>query len=150
MLYSKEQKRQKLIKDLNSLCDNVLRPEYSVNSGGCLYVAYSISKLLDKRNINWELVLFCDTDYLNTDLHNLDIEYYNEHVSHYAIDIPNLGIINANNYWFQKYHDFYVSNINHFDLLHVYRNLSWNDVYETKNNITVYRLIKEVFVKYEN
>lgn len=49
----------KLVRNLNELCDNLVK-EYDVNCGGCCYVAYEIAKHLDRFHISYELRVLND------------------------------------------------------------------------------------------
>ena len=61
------------IDKLNKLCKK-LDLEYKINKGGCCFIAYLISKQLEKLNIPYELVVYDDEDRCDLDADSLTFD----------------------------------------------------------------------------
>lgn len=148
----------KLKKLLNSLCwflDNL----YNINNGGCCYVAYLISKHLDRIGVKYKLVIY---DYTKK---QIDLTHYEiihkvnsnnpkssvtgEYTcNHYCLYIERGGIINNCNIDDQAFQCI-IDGISSSDIKYIYRNGMWNNTYNSKNNKSVSKIISIFFKQYE-
>lgn len=145
-----------LQRDINSLC-KFLDETYSINLGGCCFLASLIAKYLDKLNIKYKLVIYEDTikDYRsiaheitncrkNKGFRNSVTGYYT--CSHYCLQILGSGVINGSKGYI---HQYTIPNISHKNIQWIYRNGYWNDSYNVQYNKAVKNIVKTFFSKYE-
>lgn len=147
----------KLQKSLNKLCET-LNSLYSINSGGCCYVAYLISKWLDKFNIRYQLVIY---NYSKKDVLGISCEVQSMRVNksphssvtrryscaHYCLLIIEGGYVNKGDVSGLKRHS--ISGITNKNIRWVYRTGCWNKMYDTRNNRVVKNMINSFFKNYE-
>ena len=133
------------IDKLNKLCKK-LDLEYKINKGGCCFIAYLISKQLEKLNIPYELVVYDDEDRCDLDADSLT---FDETANHYCIKILKQGIINQGNCNDEDYNVYNVK-LNSNDLEYIYNNGSWNCMYDSKNNQTIENIINNFFMQFKN
>ena len=133
------------IDKLNKLCKR-LDLEYKINKGGCCFIAYLISKQLEKLNIPYELVVYDDEDRCDLDADSLT---FDETANHYCIKILKQGIINQGNCNDEDYNVYNVK-LNSNDLEYIYNNGSWNCMYDSKNNQTIENIINNFFMQFKN
>lgn len=125
---------------LNELC-RVLHDKYSINWGGCAFVAYCIARNLSKRNIPYKVVLFgriTAEDMIRT----------NYACSHASIMAEEKFHINPHNsICGMKIPDESIVDLTPKELLAYYKNAkgSWNNDYDVKLNSTVSRQINNFF-----
>lgn len=132
----------KLVYDkLNELC-STLHDKYTINWGGCAFVAYCIARNLSERNIPYKVVLFgrfTAEDMVKT-------SYACGHASIMAEEkflINPYGI-------YRKISDSSIIDLTPKKLLVYYKNAkgSWNNDYNVKLNSTVSRQINNFFKNY--
>ena len=133
------------IDKLNKLCKK-LDLEYKINKGGCCFIAYLISKQLEKLNIPYELVVYDDEDRCDLDADSLT---FDETANHYCIKILKQGIVNQGNCNDEDYNVYNVK-LNSNDLEYIYNNGSWNCMYDSKNNQTIENIINNFFIQFKN
>lgn len=133
------------IDKLNKLCKK-LDLEYKINKGGCCFIAYIISKQLEKLNIPYELVVYDDEDRCDLDADSLT---FDETANHYCIKISKQGIVNQGNCNDEDYNVYNVK-LNSSDLEYIYNNGSWNHMYDSKNNHTIENIINNFFMQFKN
>ena len=133
------------IDKLNKLCKK-LDLEYKINKGGCCFIAYLISKQLEKLNIPYELVVYDDEDRCDLDADSLT---FDETANHYCIKILKQGIVNQGNCNDEDYNVYNVK-LNSDDLEYIYNNGSWNCMYDSKNNQTIENIINNFFMQFKN
>lgn len=133
------------IDKLNKLCKK-LDLEYKINKGGCCFIAYVISKQLEKLNIPYELVVYDDEDRCDLDADSLT---FDETANHYCIKILKQGIVNQGNCNDEDYNVYNVK-LNSNDLEYIYNNGSWNHMYDSKNNHTIENIINNFFIQFKN
>lgn len=133
------------IDKLNKLCKK-LDLEYKINKGGCCFIAYLISKQLEKLNIPYELVVYDDEDRCDLDADSLT---FDETANHYCIKILKQGIVNQGNCNDEDYNVYNVK-LNSNDLEYIYNNGSWNCMYDSKNNQTIENIINNFFMQFKN
>lgn len=133
------------IDKLNKLCKK-LDLEYKINKGGCCFIAYVISKQLEKLNIPYELVVYDDEDRCDLDIDSLT---FDETANHYCIKISKQGIVNQGNCNDEDYNVYNVK-LNSNDLEYIYNNGSWNRMYDSKNNQTIENIINNFFIRFKN
>ena len=133
------------IDKLNKLCKK-LDLEYKINKGGCCFIAYLISKQLEKLNIPYELVVYDDEDRYDLDADSLT---FDETANHYCIKILKQGIVNQGNCNDEDYNVYNVK-LNSNDLEYIYNNGSWNCMYDSKNNQTIENIINNFFMQFKN
>ena len=133
------------IDKLNKLCKK-LDLEYKINKGGCCFIAYVISKQLEKLNIPYELVIYDDEDRYDLDADSLT---FDETANHYCIKILKQGIVNQGNCNDEDYNVYNVK-LNSNDLEYIYNNGSWNHMYDSKNNHTIENIINNFFMQFKN
>jgi len=122
--------RKHLFKKLNELCLD-LEDKYSINCGGCCYVAACIAEQLEIYNIPFTII------------------HYDECSCHYAIKVSD-RYINRSDYKKKEItEELEESSWYLFD--EYYANIGyWNNTYNKKYNSTVKRKIKSTFKKCEN
>ena len=133
------------IDKLNKLCKK-LDLEYKINKGGCCFIAYVISKQLEKLNIPYELVVYDGEDRCDLDADSLT---FDETANHYCIKILKQGIVNQGNCNDEDYNVYNVK-LNSNDLEYIYNNGSWNCMYDSKNNQTIENIINNFFIQFKN
>lgn len=148
-----------LVKKLNSLC-NSIDQKYDINYGGCCYLSYLIAKHLEALNLEYDLIIFDSFSKNKTSIinevtnckrnrkfhHSVTGEFCS---NHYCIRLKGAGIINGCEYG--KKDGFYViPNISYKNIRWIYRGGDWNTRYETSNNKTVKKLVREFFKEYES
>lgn len=133
------------IDKLNKLCKK-LDLEYKINQGGCCFIAYVISKQLEKLNIPYELVVYDGEDRCDLDTDSLT---FDETANHYCIKILKQGIVNQGNCNDEDYNVYNVK-LNSNDLEYIYNNGSWNCMYNSKNNQTIENIINNFFIQFKN
>ena len=133
------------IDKLNKLCKK-LDLEYKINKGGCCFIAYLISKQLEKLNIPYELVVYDDEDRCDLDADSLT---FDETANHYCIKILKQGIVNQGDCNDEDYNVYNVK-LNSDDLEYIYNNGSWNCMYDSKNNQTIENIINNFFMQFKN
>ena len=133
------------IDKLNKLCKK-LDLEYKINKGGCCFIAYLISKQLEKLNIPYELVVYDDEYRCDLDTDSLT---FDETANHYCIKILKQGIVNQGNCNDEDYNVYNVK-LNSNDLEYIYNNGSWNHMYDSKNNHTIENIINNFFMQFKN
>lgn len=133
------------IDKLNKLCKK-LDLEYKINKGGCCFIAYVISKQLEKLNIPYELVVYDDEDRCDLDTDSLT---FDETANHYCIKILKQGIVNQGNCNDEDYNVYNIK-LNSNDLEYIYNNGSWNRMYDSKNNQTIENIINNFFIRFKN
>ena len=133
------------IDKLNKLCKK-LDLEYKINKGGCCFIAYVISKQLEKFNIPYELVVYDSEDRCDLDVDSLT---FDETDNHYCIKILKQGIVNQGNCNDEDYNVYNVK-LNSNDLEYIYNNGSWNCMYDSENNQTIENIINNFFMQFKN
>ena len=133
------------IDKLNKLCKK-LDLEYKINKGGCCFIAYVISKQLEKLNIPYELVVYDGEDRYDLDVDSLT---FDETANHYCIKILKQGIVNQGNCNDEDYNVYNVK-LNSNDLEYIYNNGSWNCMYDSENNHTIENIINNFFIQFKN
>lgn len=133
------------IDKLNKLCKK-LDLEYKINKGGCCFIAYVISKQLEKFNIPYELVVYDSEDRCDLDVDSLT---FDETANHYCIKILKQGIVNQGNCNDEDYNVYNVK-LNSNDLEYIYNNGSWNCMYDSENNQTIENIINNFFMQFKN
>lgn len=124
---------------LNELC-RVLHDKYTINWGGCAFVAYCIARNLSERNIPYKVVLFgrmTAEDMIRT----------NCACSHASIMAEEKFLINPYSICGMKLSGESTVDLIPKELLAYYKNAkgSWNDNYDVKLNSTVSRQINNFF-----
>ena len=146
-----------LLRNLNSLC-KFLDETYSVNLGGCCFLASLIARHLDKLNIKYDLVIYdnyakdrvCIEHEViscrkNKGLNNSVTGYYS--CNHYCLQIRGAGIINGDDC--KSEHRYSIPDVSYKNIRWIYKNSSWNDCYEVQHNKTIKNIVKEFFKEYE-
>lgn len=124
---------------LNELC-RVLHDKYTINWGGCAFVAYCIARNLSEHNIPYKVVLFgrmTAEDMIRT----------NYACSHASIMAEEKFLINPYSIYVANTLDEHMVNLTPKELLAYYKNAkgSWNNNYDVKLNSTVSRQINNFF-----
>ena len=142
-----------LKRSLDCLC-NCLNKLYSINNGGCCYVAYLIACHLDRLKIKYDLVIY---DYQKKDEVCINSEVQNMYLpnsvtgkqtcEHYCISISGGGVVNKGDVTYLK--KYVVRDITSRNLKWLYRNGYWNRMYSRSNNKCVKGMINLFFSKYE-
>ena len=135
---------------LNELC-SFLDTAYDINSGGCCYVSYLISKELEKLGIEYKLILYDeefedyeDQEYVQKAIkeRNLFCTGCGDFVSgHYAIVVDDL-IINPSRYDDET--SITVS-VNSKDIQWLYETGDWNECYNISLNAILRNYIHTFF-----
>lgn len=138
---------------LDQLCqclDNL----YSINCGGCCYVAYLIACHLDRLKVKYDLIIYDDSkkDVLDVSFSILNRELPNSVTGkktcmHYCISISGSGVINEGSFFRWKKHT--IKGITSKNLKWLYRNGAWNRTYNRKDSKCVKGIIDSFFLKYE-
>lgn len=138
---------------LDCLC-SYLDKLYSINSGGCCYIAYLIACHLDKLKVKYDLVIY---DYKRKDEACINSEVQNmclpnsvtgkQTCEHYCISISGGGVVNKGDVTGLK--KYIVKGITNKNLKWLYKNGYWNRMYNRDNNKCVKGMINSFFSKYE-
>jgi len=115
--------RKKLFTKLNQLCLE-LDNKYSVNSGGCCYIAACIAEQLEEFNIPFEII------------------HYDIYSCHYAVKVSDRYINRCD---YRKKEIYEILDYNSKEMFNMYYNGHWNPTYEVKYNSVVHRKIKKLF-----
>ena len=140
------------MQDLNRLCQ-LLNKKYSINRGGCCYVAYLIARNFDRLHIPYKLVIF---DHYDKDLMAVKQELYKQRshrssyksvtgansCTHYCLQVGE-ELINAANY--SRLFKYVIPDINYKHILWIYHHGLWNRRYCTRNNLAIKRIINNYF-----
>lgn len=136
---------QQLITDLNDLCER-LNENYTVNSGGCCYLAACIAENLSKLNIKYKICIY-----------DADEEYpraltYRYRIKNNLLDTVNHIYLRVDKYYINKRlfrKTIEVSYINSDQILNYYYNniSSWNHLYDKHNNKIIKNMVNECFSK---
>lgn len=153
------QNLKQITESINSLCE-LLDKEYDINNGGCCYIAYLIAKELDKLNIKYTLKIFdsekkdrisIKNEVLRKKLNSNPNESVvgNNSCNHYCLYILRGGEINYGDFYTREYHCYTINNISAKNIQWIYKNGSWNKLYNTNNNKLIESLIKKHFKQYD-
>lgn len=146
-----------LLRRINSLC-KFLDETYSVNCGGCCFLAYLIAKHLDKLGMEYTLVIYdnCGKDRIQIE-HEVTSCRKNKGCSnsvtgvhscnHYCLQLIGAGVVNGGQE--DDYHRYIISDISHKNIRWIYTNSEWNDCYEIRHNKTIKNIVNEFFKEYE-
>lgn len=150
----------KLIKKLNSLCE-FLNEAYSVNQGGCCFLASLIAKHLDKLSIKYDLVIYDHyakykelikreviSCHRNRGVSNSVVGYCA--CNHYCLRVKGAGVINGDNFQEETEYQYTIPDISYKNVKWIYKNSRWNDCYDMKYNKVIRNIVKEFFKEYES
>lgn len=146
-----------LRRNLDKLC-KYLASTYSINFGGCCFVAAEIAKHLDKLKIKYTLVVESNAgknvvnikEEIRSRVHNrcdsdsLTGSYTG---NHYYIHIVGIGDINKAGR--NLYPIYKLDSITGNDIEWLYKNSNWNDEYDTEYNEAIKNYINSFFIPYE-
>lgn len=147
-----------LAKSLNSLC-KFLHETYSVNFGGCCFLAYLIAQHFDRLGLDYDLVIY-DESY--KDRVSIEHEVISRHrnkgafhsvtgyhsCNHYCLQLRGAGVINGDDED-EEEHCYTIPDVTYKNIRWIYRNSEWNDCYEVRHNKTIKNIVKEFFKEYE-
>lgn len=147
-----------LARELDKLCEQ-LDDKYDINCGGCCYICWQIARHLERLGLKYNLVLYNESV-----KHEDRINYEIKHMSksnlawdsvvdlgtcyHYCIQIRGSRRINSGDYSKDLF-KYVIKDVTFKHIRWIYKNGSWNEFYNTKNNVAVRKLISEFFKKYE-
>lgn len=135
------QSREKLSKKLNLLC-KYLNDEYSINFGGCCYVAYLMASLLKHDGIKYKVIVFDSENFCKR---KTFIEDPWDH-THYCIQVDNY-LINEDNC--EGLYKVVYKRVTPKDLKKHYFRSSWNDTYDVTNNSFIEKIIRTSYEKFK-
>lgn len=147
-----------LARSLNSLC-KFLHDTYSVNYGGCCFLAYLIAQHLDQLGLEYDLVIYDDC---HKDRVSIEHEVLSRHrnkgfhnsvtgphsCSHYCLQLRGAGVINSDDDD-EGEHRYTIPDVSYKNIRWIYRNSEWNSRYEVRHNKTIKNIVKEFFKEYE-
>lgn len=146
-----------LQRSLNELCQQ-LNNTYSINSGGCCFVAYLIAFHLDRLGLRYKLLIFTkelkDDISISSEVHS-KIRNNSRKTSivgsgtcnHYALYLDGGGTINVEDFYiFNKY---IIEDINSSNIKWIYRSGRWNPEYNIHNNRIIRKTFNAFFNGYE-
>lgn len=146
-----------LVNSINRLCE-FLDYEYSINNGGCCYVASILAINLERLKIPYSLVVYdsCGKDFASIN-REVSTKIKNRQSSrsvtglwtcnHYCLYIPGIGEINSMEDF--GYNRYIIRPVSSSNIKWIYKTGSWNDHYDPSDNKTVRSIIKAFFSKYE-
>jgi len=146
--------RQKLIEELDNLCDKLDR-KYDINCGGCCYIAYLISLVLSTFNIKYKLTIYDHEvnfhkklEIRNNIRNNRGFPCRLDTANHYAISISG-KTINKSSFspWPGKHLS--ISYIKPEEIKEMYTKGDWNDYYNRSHNGHISKLFYKIIKKYE-
>ena len=146
---------QRLVRDLNLLCDRLDR-DYNINYGGCCFVAYLMMKHFERLGFHPILVIESDCEEIDGG-EFLDCVQNricdcggigSQTCYHYFVSIPGAGYVNAGDYCRDSLNKF--RGLSAKDVQWIYKTGDWNSEYETRNNPMVGRKVAQVFRRYED
>ena len=162
--------RQKLIEELDNLCDKLDR-KYDINCGGCCYIAYLISLVLSTFNIKYKLTIYDHEvnfhkklEIRNNIRNNRGFPCRLDTANHYAISISG-KTINKSSFspWPGKHlsisyikpeeiKEMYTKSISYIkpeEIKEMYTKGDWNDYYNRSHNGHISKLFYKIIKKYE-
>ena len=122
---------------LNKLCCR-LQYQYSINYGGCCYVAYCISRMLEKDHIPFTVCIMGTRIY--TKLRNIK-----QSQPHYYLKVGETSI-NGSPQWL--YTVSHLTDVTSRMLLFHYKKHEWNDSYDYGNNLLIRKIIEDSYDKF--
>lgn len=147
-----------LRKSLNNLC-NQLSISYTINEGGCCFVAYLIASHLDKLGVRYKLIIFSDK---RKNLEKIQAEVRSKIVNrtaefsvtgtgtcnHYSIYLEGGGSVNIDDFngGYMKY---YIEGVDSNHIKWIYRTGRWNPSYDRRNNRIIRKTFNTFFNGYE-
>lgn len=129
----------KIANGMNEICECLDRM-YDTNCGGCCYIAYCLSKLLQRDNIDYELVILSYDEIEEGD----EIAHFQDCYTHYAIQIGKFSI-NRCDYDEDCCYVRYLANQYPSDIKEHYENCSWNCCYDTDENEFIWNTLKSFY-----
>lgn len=146
--------RQKLIEELNNLCDK-LDKKYDINCGGCCYIAYLISLVLSTFNIKYKLTIYDHEvnfhkklEIRNNIRNNRGFPCRLDTANHYAISISG-RTINKSTFSPRPGKHLNISYIKPEEIKEMYTKGDWNDYYNRSHNGHISKLFYKIIKKYE-
>lgn len=147
-----------LQRSLNELCWRLNR-KYSINSGGCCFVAYLIAFHLDRLGLRYKLLIFTrevkDDFGISSEVHS-KVRNNSKKISivgagtcnHYALYLEGGGTINVGGFdtLLNKY---LIEDINSSNIKWIYRSGRWNPEYNIHNNRIIRKTFNAFFNGYE-
>lgn len=147
---------QDLLEKLENECQ-ALNDDYSINSGGCCFLAYIIAKEFDKRDVNYDLVI--GDNYKTRDYNSIYAEVINQTEN----DLEEESVVGYNtvNHYFLSVDGFYLNSNDGYNILWtipvsdyvpikwIWEHGEWNKCYDTKYNKKVTKRIKSIFKEYD-
>ena len=133
--------RKLIVKRLNNLC-KYLNREFSINYGGCCYVAYVIAKLLESDGIDFKLIVYDEYTIREKSLREFSENHY-----HYSISIEGRFDINDDGC---KRDNSLIRNefkARSKEMLKHYKRYEWNSCYRTRQNSFIFKILK---MSYDN
>lgn len=127
---------------------------YSINKGGCCYVAYILAENLEKLHIPYKVIInndcMEDTEIIYTnaikDRSRYGIFGHKDYSCSHIWIKTSFGILNDESKYYRRGKNIELP-INSKDLLWLYKKGSWNSTYKTKNNHLVKEIINSIFEK---
>lgn len=116
---------------LNNLCE-YLDDKYHINHGGCCFIAYCISRMLEKDKIPFTVCVLGYREFPS--MRSIDFGQ-----NHYYLQIGNIDI---------NYSECYCTELSNFSnvtsrmLLFHYNKYEWNDYYDFSNNLMIKKFIE--------
>lgn len=130
-------------KKLDGFC-KYLNREYSINSGGCCYVAYILASLLKRDGFRFKLIIW-SRDPLDKTFTNVKYSNY-----HYGILLGGCFINGDGCHNNDRLYEEFYSKVRVTDILdHYNKNLKkdrWNDWYNIKQNPFIYKMLNMFYV----
>ena len=138
-------KKLSIANALNKLCAK-LDDRYLINYGGCCFVAYILFKCLEEDGLKPKLLIFDYSSFLDENDENYN--FRNAHF-HYGIKLANEIINGSDEYNEENYEEeddpmdyVTIHNIKSCDIFKHYKDHSWNNTYDKRNNREVANIIK--------
>lgn len=130
-----------IVRKLNNLC-KYLNREYSINYGGCCYVAYVIAKLLESDDIKFRLVVYSEDEIIENSIEDLY-----ESCSHCSISLEGGLDLNDDGCKKDSSLERYEFIVESRDILKYYKKCDWNPYYDIHLNPFISKILK---ISYDN
>ena len=136
------------IEKLNNFLRQLDR-NYDINAGGCCFVAFCLAAQCKHYGIPYSIVAIGDYNIskytLRYNLRTNSYGYTNDEVgNHYFLKV-NGEYVNKGDFLLSRYCVNECKCVEPEHILQVYRDGYWNDMYNSENNLRIYKLIKNYF-----
>lgn len=138
----KKSNYNKVFNNLNSICD-CLDYIYSINSGGCCYIAYIIADILEREGFEFDVLIIPNPE-VDMPENFSDLIESTQHVCLRVTINNDVYFINCTeDYDEDDYIAYY--NVSSIDILNYYKSWKWNCIYDVARNKFIKYIINLIY-----